>query len=66
MRRMSDKEKLLLSAIPDKLRDGFIINLVYANDHAFGDSKVIEIVSNFIDQVAITISNHVKKARGMK
>jgi hypothetical protein len=51
MRRLKAKEKLLLSAIPDELQSRLVLDLVYANDNAFGDSEIIEIVDDFIDEV---------------
>jgi len=51
MRKLKAKEKLLLSAIPDELQSRLVLDLVYANDNAFGDSEIIEIVDDFIDEV---------------
>jgi hypothetical protein len=37
--------------IPDELQSRLVLDLVYANDNAFGDSEIIEIVDDFIDKV---------------
>jgi hypothetical protein len=64
--RITKKENLLLGIIPDKLKDKFVIDLVYAHDNAFGDSEIVEIVDDFISAVTAYVSNLTKKTRGMK
>jgi hypothetical protein len=51
MRKLKAREKLPLSVIPDELQSRLVLDLVYANDNAFGDSEIIEIVDDFIDKV---------------